>query len=314
MSRSSTDRAPEEVLSTPEEICPLCEGSGSRRAVLRLQDEPRVELLACDRCGGCSADRMPTGEFLASLYDPSRYSSSLVSASALTTRCARALLCEARFAPDRDLAILDYGGSDGALSRELRRQLLAAGHAGRVESTVVDLYPRDDTPHQRFVTPEHFAKSETRFDLLVASAVLEHIPRPGPVIAALLAHAAPDAVLYARTPWDAPLHRCVPGYRIKWPRHLHDLGPGFWDRFLEVFSVNGSTIFSRPSIVETCFAQAPLRTLLAHLLKAPAHLENAWLRPGLGYRGRAWRFVGGWEVAIRLSPSAAASASPGATD
>lgn len=313
MSRGSTQGAPDGVLSAPEQACPLCERSGPRQVVLQLQDEPRVHLMACEHCGGCSADRMPTGEFLASLYEPTHYSSSLVSESALTERCARALVSAARFASDRDLSIVDYGGSDGALSREIRRQLLAGGHAGRVESTVVDLHPRDDTPHQRFVTPERFAKSETRFDLLIASAVLEHIPRPGPVITALLEHAAPDSVLYARTPWDAPLHRCVPGYRIKWPRHLHDLGAGFWDRFLEVFQVNGSMIVSRPSIVETRFATSPLRTLLAYLLKAPGRLESAWLRPGLGYRGRGWRLVGGWEVVIRLEPSAAASATRGAS-
>lgn len=70
---------------------------------------------------------------------------------------------------------------------------------------------------------------------------------------------------------------------------------------MTVFGVSGELLVSRPSIVETSFREAPLRTALAHLSKAPARLENVLRRRGPGPSDRLWRLVGGWEVLIRLS-------------
>lgn len=292
---------PDAALSSRIEACPVCRAhAAARRPILRLQNDPVVELVECSSCSVRSADRVPTAEFLAALYDPAHYRSKLVSGAGLSGRCARSIAREARFDPDRPLSIVDYGGSDGSLSRALRREILAQGHRGDVRSTVVDLYPRDDSPHQRFIDPERFVKSGERYDLLLASAVLEHLTDPGTTIRALLDHAAPDSLFYARTPWDSPLQRLVPGYRVNWPNHLHDMGPAFWAGFMKTFGVAGEIVASRPSIVETTFRDAPGRTLFAHLAKAPARLEDLVLRKRGRDRARFWQLVGGWEVLIRI--------------
>ena len=48
------------------------------------------------------------------------------------------------------------------------------------------------------------------------------------------------------------------------------------------------------------FSGAPLRTLAAHLMKAPARAERALLRRRPQSPELAWRWVGGWEVLGQL--------------
>ncbi len=302
MTSSTTTSVPEEALASRVGTCPICcRRAENRRTIVRLQSQPVVELVECPFCAAQSADRFPLPEFLTALYDPTFYRSSLVSGPGLSARCARSILRATRFDSHRPVSILDYGGSDGTLSQALRRELLANGHRGDVRSTVVDLHPREDTPHQRFIDPARFEKSSEHYDLLLASAVLEHLASPAATIRALLDHAAPDSYFYARTPWDSPLQRVVPGYRVKWPRHLHDMGPAFWERFMTVFGVSGELLVSRPSIVETSFRDAPVRTLAAHLSKIPARIESSLFRDKSSSRERVWKLVGGWEVLIRLA-------------
>jgi hypothetical protein len=88
--------------------------------------------------------------------------------------------------------------------------------------------------------------------------------------------------------------RLFPSIDLTFPGHVHDMGPAYWNHFMTTLGFPGELLASRPSIVETTLRQAPLRTVAAHLLKAPSHLEcrlrgNAWSRP-------AWGYVGGWEV------------------
>ena len=75
------------------------------------------------------------------------------------------------------------------------------------------------------------------------------------------------------------------------------MGSVFWGRFIETFGMKGRMLSSRPSLVETTFAHAPARTLLAHALKAPAMLEQALLGRN---RPPRWSLVGGWEAVMRF--------------
>lgn len=298
---------PETALGERADSCPLCGSRDpSRRPVLILQADPLVRLVECRTCGAQSADRIPSQAYLSALYDPRTYRSSLVSEAGLARRCARFIADGARFDADRALSILDFGGSQGALSTAIRDAFLRDGHRGEIRSTVVDIHPGRDTTHQRFLDPTGFEASRERHDVILASAVLEHLPDPASTIRSLLARAASGSIFYARTPWDSPLELLVPGYRVKWPRHLHDLGPDFWEGFMERYGVSGHLIASRPSIVETSFRSAPLRTAMAHLAKLPARLEQAIRSDATARKGRVWRLVGGWEVLIRIdrAPSA----------
>lgn len=301
MGKISSNEVPDLALGDRIEVCPFCrEASTERRVVLRLQATPPVALVECGRCGAQSADRMPKPDYLTGLYDPKSYRSSLVSEAGVSRRCARAIAAHAAFRPDQSVSMVDFGGSDGSLSAAVRAELIARGHRADVTSTIVDLHARQDGPHHRYLTPAEFEVSTGRYDLILASAVLEHLPDPASALHSLLDRAADGALFYARTPWDSPLHLAVPGYRVKWPRHLHDMGPDFWEGFTELFGVRGTLVVSRPSIVETSFRRAPLRTTLAHLAKAPARLEGLVRRSRIPRGRRFWRYVGGWEVVIRI--------------
>ena len=295
----SDDVVDEVALRAPDDACPLCGARGERRRTLRLQTSPDVWLRRCPRCHAQSAERLPTDDHLHALYDPAHYSSSLVSASSLTSRLATRLARDlAPALKDRAPHIVDYGGSTGALSRALLDALQTRG-VPRGRATVVDLFVHDDDDTVRFLTPDAYFSADDddgRADVVLASAVLEHLIDPGDVLRSLFRRARGDAFFYARTPWDVPLARRVPGYRVRWPRHLHDLDADFWDRAPNALGLGDvDVIRSRPSIVETTLRDGGARALAAHLLKLPGRAQ-ARLTPSLRPR---WPWVGGWEVLWR---------------
>jgi hypothetical protein len=89
----------------------------------------------------------------------------------------------------------------------------------------------------------------------------------------------------------------VPTLDITYPAHVHDMGSGFWNRFIETFDLRARLLCSRPSIVETTLLKNPIRTALAHALKFPA-LAELWIfgQP----RVPMWKLVGGWEAFLQF--------------
>jgi hypothetical protein len=83
------------------------------------------------------------------------------------------------------------------------------------------------------------------------------------------------------------------------PGHVHDLGPRFWDRVLETFSLDGTILRSEPSPVETTLSKHFFRTIAAATLKFPARLERC-MQSTRFPRRRWWQLVGGWEILFRL--------------
>src|SRR5690348_10164868 len=57
----------EDDLLPADAACPVCMDKGVRQPIVLLQDNPRVDLLAC-RCGCFSASRMPKAEVLEKYY------------------------------------------------------------------------------------------------------------------------------------------------------------------------------------------------------------------------------------------------------
>ena len=132
------------------------------------------------------------------------------------------------------------------------------------------------------------------FDIVLASASLEHLPYPLDALQKLLAAVRPGGGFYARTPDVIGLIRLGRLLGIKsdlgFPAHLHDMGQPFWENILKTLDLDDRYVItvSRPSIVEISFASAFTRTLASYLLK------SAWY-----VIGNHWRLVGGWEVWIR---------------
>jgi SAM-dependent methyltransferase len=197
--------------------------------------------------------------------------------------------------------ILDFGGGDGALAVEIAQCLLRRNAGLSVEICIVDFHQPQIAPHPNITIEscDSLEKLSGRFDLVMASAVLEHIPEVNPVIRKLISLMRGGGWFYARTPYVAPFAFLPFKMDFTFPGHVHDLGPKFWDRVLETFSLDGEILRSEPSPVETILSKHFFRTLAAAALKFPARLEGC-LRSSRFHRRHTWKLVGGWEILLRL--------------
>ncbi|MGA2739159.1 MAG: methyltransferase domain-containing protein [Bryobacteraceae bacterium] len=285
---------PEHELLPPQSCCPLCFAEGPRQPALLVQSNPDVLLLHCKRCRAYSASRMPAEETLRRYY--AHYYDGCSGSMRSPASFARHFMNHAgSLLRPESPAILDFGGGAGDLSRAIAVRLLRQG-ASRVHIDLVDYssgLSRNDVPQiaiQPHLTLEAVARTD--FDIVLASAVLEHIPAPWPVLTRLFAALRRGGVLYARTPTVVALLRLFERFRLPYdftfPGHVHDLGQDFWEGTIQRLPPEAGEIrilSSRPSIVETAFDRYPFRTLAAYTLKSPWYV---W--------GRRYRLVGGWEV------------------
>jgi len=287
----------EAELGPEEPQCPMC-GSTERSALLRLQDAPTVELLRCHRCNGASASRFPTDAALdayyAAYYSPedSGPAVTMDSPAALARAIARAVpTTQHRGEPFR---ILDFGGGDGTIALAVAEVL--GDQVGPVSITIVE-HAEGPLPASTTVEISRTAElGDVRgsYDLVMASAVLEHIASPLPILDALFARTRIGGTVYVRTPQVAGLIRLAARAGVAvdftFPGHIHDLGESFWGNLLSWWEPTGATAaltLSRPSPVESTLRLHPGRTAMAAVAKAPW-----WL-----LRSR-WEYVGGWQAAF----------------
>lgn len=280
--------------------CPFCE-STDRSPVLTLQKDPTVTLLHCNHCCALSASRMPNPDALTIYYsnyycdqlekvtldEPNRIASHIV-------KYANPVL---RLSDEKNISILDYGGGDGTISLEVASQLISFG-AKKVNIHLLD-YDQStvETGNDRihiFRSSDLSQITPSSINLVIASAVIEHIPTPRPVLLTLLEVLKPGGVFYARTPYVTPLMLTANVLHLKYdftfPAHVHDLGAKFWNRLMSILPIQGHyEIFrSCPSIVETSFKKHFFRTLLAYILKMPGYIFK-----------KNYGLVGGWEIFIQ---------------
>lgn len=284
-------------LTHPTTACPFCRAA-RRIPLFRLQSHPDVELLYCLTCDAASASRMPTDDALMSYYN--RYycgrdtkvtvDSPLRVASHIYNNSFASVLSGA-------ISILDYGGGDGGISTLIAENLIKRG-VSKVIIHVVDFdygdlsFNRDKIIICRHDNLDCLTRSS--YDLVIASAVLEHIPEPREIIITLMDLIKPSGIFYARTPYIAPLIKIATKFNIgvdfTFPAHVHDLGARFWNSFLNTFEKTESyrLLKSQPSIVETSLSNNFLRSIAAHVLKAPGYFFK-----------ESYGLVGGWEVFIQ---------------
>ncbi len=290
--------------------CPICLHSGKRVQGIRLQSDPAIHLLHCPACGGRSAAWMPKPEVLQDYYsgyfettDSSGENSAVCVTFQGIDRFARHLIRAMPVAAGTSpVRILDYGGGDGSLA------LAIAKHLGMraVSVTLVDYQKPRAMLMEQHVSFAHFTHLSDveekhpgqKFDIVLASAVLEHIPEVNAALKTLFGLIQPGGYFYARTPYMSNLIRFFPFIDFVYPAHVHDLGASFWNRITNTFQINADLIISRPSIVESEWSKAFMRTLVAYVLKLPARLEG---RIAPRRVDRWWNLVGGWEVVLRAN-------------
>ena len=284
--------------------CPVCRSTAPRPPVWTLQERPTIQLLACPACRATSASHMPKPAVLdayyASYYKADQEKLTCPNARQHARHIASFCALPAGRTPFR---ILDFGGGDGTLARLIAGRLIKTNGPREFEIDLVDYEPAAAVADAGIRMRSHrtLAGATGPYDLVVASAVVEHIPDLHPVLRTLFGLVRPGGVFYARTPYVLPIARLLGKLDFSYPGHVHDLGVGFWSRIMETFRLDADLLRSSTSIIETTFATQPLRTLLALLLKAPSMVESR-LSPR-ARKDRWWNFVGGWEVVLRMRAS-----------
>ena len=286
------------------EVCPVCGHGEPRHQVHRLQRDPDVFLLHCPKCHACSASHLPKARVLEQYYatyyqgDSKREHVTFHNPDRFGRHLSKWIDLSLDSSASTPIRICDIGGGDGALSVALARRFR---HPCKID--VVDYptlrYESTDMVQIRYL--QDIERALDSYDIVIASAVIEHMTRLREIMPRILGLAAPGGYFYARTPYIVPFLKLWPNLDFTFPAHIHDLGPDFWSHALRLYGVSGDIVTSQPSIVETTVSHAFVRTLLSLSLKFPARLEQA-----LGLcadRAPLWKFVGGWEVVFRMRPA-----------
>ncbi|TND08955.1 MAG: Methyltransferase type 12 [Bacteroidetes bacterium] len=290
----------EDELLPENKTCFFC-GHTERNPVFVLQDKPLIRLLECTRCRAASASRMPREETLARYYRD-YYPKDETKKNIRVTfkqvgRFSNHLykLIAPGFSQVENLQILDYGGGDGSVAASLAGKMIAGGLAKNATITVVD-YVEELTAATGSISLKRVDPGtpfpENTFHIIIASAIIEHIPEGGDVVRSLFSILKPGGFFYARTPWALPMAGFSRLLGKKWnfffPAHVHDLGKTCWEYSAKNAAAGMTIIRSKPSIVESSFKTRFLVTTAAYLFKAPWYLF-----PG------TYKLVGGWEIVLR---------------
>jgi SAM-dependent methyltransferase len=281
--------------------CPVCLADGPRKPVFLLQDSPAIHLLQCPKCRVASADQMPLPAVLDAYYTsywPDETDKlTFRSGDYLASRILKYVSIDRNRDPIR---ILDFGGGEGTLARLIAQGLMQA-RTVNFEIDVVDWGAADQQVGDNVAIRGHRTLETVKgpYDLVIASAVLEHVPDANAVMRTLFSLVGPGGYFYARTPYVLPLARLHRNLDFTYPGHVHDMGSAFWGRITETFGLRAKVIHSGPSPVETLLTKHPTRTILAWTLKVPALIEG-WIVPS-SRRDRFWNLVGGWEIVLRFA-------------
>jgi len=301
---NATFHLDESELILPDPSCLICRCATRKNAGV-LQEAPKIELLRCVDCGVVSASRMPVETALAKFYeqyyqnDFYQNRKERVAVQAPQRLAGHIFEYIAKYPHGKRIHILDFGGGDGSVAFWLGKRLLSEGLSDNISITVIDYdvnsVSKSDSESITISKQSALDPSlDGQYDIVLASAILEHLTDPRKVFESLLKSLKTGGLLYARTPYMVPLRQLLRLFGVTidftYPAHLHDMGSRFWNRILATLQVQDRFELqtSRPSFVETLFATNFLRTLAAYIFKAPWYLF-----------GDIWPLVGGWEVIIR---------------
>lgn len=290
----------ENELEPESDLCPVCACDGVRKPIVFLQSKPEVRFNGCSKCKAISASRMPKPSALERYYS-SYYDEAAVEQVTFDKpfRLAK-LLAEAYLSGSRNKAknirILDIGGGDGTISILCAGYLLGKKIIENADIVVVDVSRSASVFANTAINccfVEDLERANGLFDVVVASAVLEHIPDLFTTLKTIVAKMKVGGIFYARTPYMTPFRRIGIAVDLTFPAHVHDLGAAFWAQLARKFYPYVSVLHEGPSIIETTLKEHPLRTVIAWLLKLPARFARSiGLHP-------VWPFYGGWQVIWR---------------
>ena len=115
--------------------------------------------------------------------------------------------------------ILDFGGGDGSLGLEIARRLPCARSREVVVWDYGDGFERTDD-NVLVVKTRDRSRIGRDFNLVVASAVIEHVPDPKEALTTLFSLVADGGYFYARTPYMYPFLKHLKGMPLGYPGHF----------------------------------------------------------------------------------------------
>jgi SAM-dependent methyltransferase len=282
-------------------FCPLCHSGVERNPVFTIQQEPLIQWLFCNECKAYSASKMPTEQFLENYYreyyEEKQAKVTVGRPEGLARHIAQLLPDN----PKQTLRLLDFGGGDGTLVKVLAGILRQKYPETDFKITLIDFNQEDDEEGEFFSFRSETtlaAVKNQNFDIILASAIIEHVPEAHQLLQELFDLLdTEEGALYIRTPFVSPLKKIFRGYPLKYPMHVHDLGPSFWNRVRERYCCSLEVSVSQPSMVASGFSGKKwLRSCVAHTFKFPARLESRLRAHPIDY---FWNLMGGWEIIFR---------------
>ena len=190
------------------------------------------------------------------------------------------------------LRILDYGGGDGSISYGIACEIIDKFKF--IEILVVDfaketINSTNSNINISKINPVEFIEFEEKFDLILASAVLEHIFFVGELFDKIINNLVKGGFIYIRTPYILPIYKTLLKLNIKidtlFPEHIHDFSKYFFENIPNISKGNNLRIIvSQPSFFENNFSLHFIKSLLSRIVRFPYNIN------------RKYPFVGGWEV------------------
>jgi SAM-dependent methyltransferase len=168
----------------------------------------------------------------------------------------------------------------------------------------MDVHPPLQALDTKFVPSDHLSSYQNeQFDLVLASAVIEHLKRPGEVLQSLYESCAEYGFLYFRIPSNFPLGKLSKRLML-FPEHLSHLGPRFWDVIPKLLGWSVKLEYSRPSIADAPFTANPIAALGSAIFKLPANVEVSIRQLLRNPSVARYECAGGWEVMYqRVAPA-----------
>ncbi len=290
-----------EIYDTGER-CPICNKEADADKSVVIQKDPDIFLLKCKHCHGFYASKLPYKEVLDTYYSKYYLSNDLKVTFHKPLKFAAHLLkyIDLNDFKKETVSIIDFGGGGGAISKALADTIVKRFPQIKGVKVIVVDYQSFENYNDGKISVEskkELGDMSGAYDIVMASAVLEHIPNMYDVITKLFSLVDEDGYFYARTPYIEPFMKISDKVDMTYPAHIHDLGDGFWNRVVQTYALNAKIIKSSPSIVETGFKQNFIHALISHAFKFPGHIESYMFKHK---KDMVWKYTGGWELFLKF--------------
>ena len=292
--------------------CGICGGTEFSK-LIKYSSDPEIYFIKCNRCKAVTYNKIPNEEEVNKFYDNDKieyYDDGNIKKffvdddtgkqSNITFsgqfRFANHILSKFNLKKDK-YRILDFGGGDGQLAYAVALELEKKYACEKIEIEVIDLMDLLYESDNEKISMKHLKtidelELDSHFDIVIASAVLEHIPDLQKIIKCLFNSLNKNGVLYFRTPYAYPLRKSLSKIGIEYdtvyPVHVWDLGEEWYAWLLGYMNTIGENksklLSSTPSIVEQSFKSHFFIALFSWMFKVPWFICHEW------------KYVGGWEA------------------